>query len=111
LFYGKSLVTDVGGGLYVHREPGMIYFNADVDSVEKIADVFSGMLDELNRIQVEGPTDAEIARIVTTTESERYYSLQTADGIASRLGFLRFQLGDLGYDEQYLAALKRVDAA
>jgi zinc protease len=111
LFYGKSLVTDVGGGLYVPRDPGMIYFNADVTSIDKLEEVFSGILDELNRIQTDAPTAEEIARIVTTTESERYYALQTADGIASRLGFLRFQLGDLGYDEQYLTALKQVDAA
>jgi zinc protease len=111
LFYGKSLVTDVGGGLYVPRDPGMIYFNADVTSIEKVPEVFSAMLDELNRLQTDAPTEEEISRIVTTTESERYYSLQTADGIASRLGFLRFQLGDLAYDEEYLTALKRVDAA
>jgi zinc protease len=111
LFYGKSLVTDVGGGLYVPRDPGMIYFNADVDSTSKLATVFEGMLDELNRIQTDAPTAEEISRIVTTTESERYYALQSADGIASRIGFLRFQLGDLAYDETYLAALRKVDAA
>lgn len=111
LFYGKSLVNDVGGGLYVPLDPGMMYFNADVDSVDKLPEVFSIMLDELNRIQADGPTDEEIARVVTNTESERYYALQSADGIASRLGFLKFQVGDLSYDEQYLAALKSVDAA
>lgn len=111
LFYGKSLVNDVGGGLYVPLDPGMIYFNADVDSVTKLPEVFSIMLDEINRIQKDGPTDEEISRIVTNTESERYYALQSADGIASRLGFLKFQVGDLSYDEQYLSALKAVDAA
>ncbi len=111
LFYGKSLVNDVGGGLYVPLDPGMIYFNADVDSIEKIPEVFSVMLDELNRIQTDGPTEAEIARVVTNSESERYYALQSADGIASRLGFLKFQIGDLGYDEHYLSALKKVDAS
>jgi zinc protease len=110
LFYGKSIVNDVGGGLYVPRDPGMIYFNADVESVDKLAEVFSAMLDEIARLQVAPPTDEEISRIVTNTESERYYALQSADGIASRLGFLRFQLGDLSYDDRYLAELKRVDA-
>lgn len=111
LFYGKSLVNDVGGGVYVPRDPGMLYFTADADSVEKLPIIFEGMLDELNRIQVDGPTDSEMARVVTNTESERFYALQSADGIASRLGFLQFQIGDLGYDEHYLSALKAVDAS
>ncbi len=111
LFYGKSLVTDVGGALYVPRDPGMLYFNADVDAVEKLPDVFAAMLEELARVQTAPPTDEEIARVVTNTESERYYALQSADGIASRLGFLRFQLGDLEYDDHYLEKLRKVDAA
>ncbi|MBS1963889.1 MAG: insulinase family protein [Bdellovibrionales bacterium] len=111
LFYGKSIVNDVGGGLYVPKDPGMIYFNADVETVEKLPEVFSSMLDEILRIQTDAPTEEEIARILTNTESERYYALQSADGIASRLGFLRFQLGDLEYDDRYLAELRKVDAA
>ncbi len=111
LFYGKSIVNDVGGGLYVPRDPGMIYFNADVETVEKLPEVFSAMLDEIMRVQDVPPTDAEIARIMTNTESERYYALQSADGIASRLGFLRFQLGDLSHDDRYLEDLRKVDAA
>ena len=111
LFYGKSIVNDVGGGLYVPRDPGMIYFNADVEKAEKIPEVFGAMLDELKRIETEGPTDDEIARIMTNAESERFYALQSADGIASRLGFLRFQLGDLEHDDRYLEELRRVDAA
>lgn len=111
LFYGKSIVNDVGGGLYVPRDPGMIYFNADVESVDKLPEVFSAMLDEIVRIQTVPPTHEEIARIVTNTESERFYALQSADGIASRLGFLKFQLGDLEHDDRYLADLKKVDAA
>jgi len=111
LFYGKSIVNDVGGGLYVPRDPGMIYFNADVETVEKLPEVFTAMLDELVKIQTVGPTDEEISRIVTNTESERYYAQQSADGIASRIGFLRFQMDDLEHDDKYLADLKRVDAA
>jgi zinc protease len=111
LFYGKSIVNDVGGGLYVPKDPGMIYFNADVETVDKLPEVFSAMLDEIKRIQVVPPTDEEIARIMTNTESERFYALQSADGIASRLGFLRFQLGDLAHDDKYLDELRKVDAA
>ncbi len=111
LFYGKSIVNDVGGGLYVPKDPGMIYFNADVESVDKLPEVFSAMLDEMNRIQVARPTPEEIARVVINSESERYYALQSADGIASRLGFLRFQMDDLEYDNRYLEKLRKVDAA
>jgi hypothetical protein len=36
------------------------------------------------------------------------YSTQTVDGVAGRLGFLKFSLGDLHFDSEYLDQIKSV---
>jgi len=110
LFYKRSLVTDVSGGLYVPRDPGMIYFQAEVDSMDKIQTAAEAMLQELKRIAEQGVTADELARVLVNSESERLYATQTADGIAGRLGYLKFVLGDLGFDQEYLEDLRAVDS-
>ena len=111
LFYKDSIVTDVSGGLYVPRDPGMLYFQAEMTDLEKAKPVFEAITEEIRRLIQDGPTSEELDRMVVNAESERLYATQTADGLASRLGFLKFILGDLEYDRHYLEELKRVDGA
>ena len=108
LFYDTSLATEVNGGLYIPRDPGMLYFHAEMDSVDKVKRVAEEMLKEIVRLREEGPTQEEIERVIANVESERLYATQTADGMASRLGFLRFILGDLDFDREYLEELRAV---
>jgi zinc protease len=110
LFYKNSLVTDVSGGLYVPKDPGMLYFQAEMDSLDKMNRVTEEMLQELKRMGEEGPTSDELSRVLVNAESERLYATQTADGMAGRLGFLGYIMGDLEFDQQYLDDLRAVDA-
>ena len=111
LFYGTSIATDVSGGLYVPFDDGMLYFQAETDSIEKLPAAAEQMFHELARIRREGPTDEELARVLVNAESEKLYATQSADGLAGRLGFLQYIMGDLGYDQQYLEELRAVDRA
>lgn len=110
LFYQTSLVTDISGGTYVPKDPGMIYFQVELDSVEKINSAGEELFKEIRRITDEGPTQEELSRVLTNAESERMYASQSVDGMAGRLGFLKFIIGDLHYDQDYLEDLKSVDA-
>ena len=110
LFYGSSLVTDISSGLYVPKDPGMVYFQAEVDSISKIKQTVEDLLTELRRIGEEGVRSEEIARVLVGAESERLYATQTADGLAGRLGFLKFIMGNLDFDQQYLDDLRSVDS-
>jgi len=111
LFYQTSLATEASGGLYVPKDPGMIYFQAEVDSLDKINPAAEMIFQELKRIADEGPTPEELARVLVNSESERLYATQTADGMAARIGFLKFIMGDLNFDQRYLQDLRNVDAA
>lgn len=111
LFYQTSLATDASGGVYVPRDPGMIYFQSEVAEIAKVAAATEEMIREIRRLRDEGPTADELERVITNVESERLYSTQTADGMASRVGYLKFVLGDMDYDRKYLEQLRAVDSA
>ena len=110
LFYGGALVTDTSGGLYVPNDPGMMYFEMDLESLDQMLPATEALLNELDRGRRENFTDEEIQRVLTNSESERLYATQSADGMAGRIGFLKFVVGDLTYDGDYLEALRSVDA-
>ncbi len=109
LFYQNALVTDVSGGLYVPKDPGMLFFQMETESISKIHAILDSVFDEFKRLTQEGPTPEELSRVIVTAESEKLYSTQTADSMASRLGFLKFVLDDLNYDQKYLESLRQVN--
>jgi zinc protease len=111
LFYKKSIATDVRGGLYVPRDPGMIFFQIETAETEQMPAAAAMLAEEIERIKNDGPTNEELARMLANAESERLYATQTADSMAGRLGFLAFILGDLDFDRTYLDQLRSVDAA
>lgn len=108
LFYQLSLATEASGGMYIPRDPGMMYFQAEVDHADKLEPATRELIDQLRRIQDEGVTAEELERVIVNTESEKLYATQSTDGIAGRLGFLQFMMGDLDHDEKYLARLRAV---
>ncbi len=110
LFYKTSLVTDISGGMYVPKDPGMLYFQAELDGMDKIKSATQAIFEELKRIGEEGPTAEELSRVLVNAESERLYATQTSDGMAGRLGFLKFIMGDLEFDRDYLDQLRLVDS-
>jgi zinc protease len=111
LFYKTSVATEASGGLYIPKDNGMLFFQAEVASIDKIDPAAEEILKELKRITIEGPTDEELKRCIVSAESERLYATQSADGMAGRVGFLKYVLGDLNYDSKYLEELHLVDAA
>jgi zinc protease len=108
LFYGQSLVTEASAGLYVPRDPGMFYAQVDFEKPEQTETVTRALFEELKKVKENPPTMEELSRVITNAESERMYASQTADGMASRLGFLRFMMGDLQHDREYLDLLRAV---
>jgi zinc protease len=109
LFYDKALATEVSGGMYVPSNPGMCWFQADVEGLDKIEPLAQEIFSEIKRLRDEGPSEEELSRVIVNAESEKLYAMQSADGLAGRIGFLKYVMGDLNFDRDYLEALKAVD--
>jgi zinc protease len=111
LFYEKALVTDVSTSVYVPNDPGMFIFSAEPKRTEDLQAVFDAFVEEVEAVRRGEVTKEEIARIVTNIESEKLYSTQTVDGLAGRLGSLKYSLGDLHFDHEYLEQIKSATPA
>ena len=110
LFNEKSMVTDISGGVYVPNDPGMFYIQMEADSVDRLQPALAEAVQVMKRLAEEGPTAEELARVMVNSESERLYATQTVDGMAGRLGFLKFVMGDLNFDQEYLEQLRAITA-
>lgn len=111
LFYEKTLVTDANASVYIPNDPGMFFLSADLKKTEDLAEVVQIMIEEIKKISAGEVTKEELDRVITNIESEKLYSTQTVDGLASRLGFLRFSMGDLKFDSEYIERIKAVTAS
>ncbi|MFZ9595208.1 MAG: M16 family metallopeptidase [Bdellovibrionia bacterium] len=105
LFHETSLATDVSGGVYALKKAGIFYIHMECSSVERLNELAKEAFEVIEKLKTEGPGPEEVARVIANMESERLYATQTADGMASRLGFLKFIMGELDYDRQYLELL------
>jgi zinc protease len=108
LFYDQSLVNDISTSVYVPRDSGMFLLSAELKKTDDLISVCKTFTEERNRLISERVSKSEIERVVTNIESEKLYSTQTVDGLAGRLGFLKFSLGDLNFDHEYLEQVKSV---
>jgi zinc protease len=108
LFYQKAIVTDVSCGMYIPKDPGLLYITFDTDKVEKGEACLEAIYEELQKIKQHPPTIDELTRVITNIESEKIYAQQTVDGIAGRIGFLHFVTANPKFETQYLAALRQV---
>lgn len=112
LFFEKQCVTSVTAGLYVPKDPGLFYLYADIPKKEDVFQVCEAAYEVIDQFmkdaQAELIGEDEIHRIVTNIESDRYYATQSSDGMASRLGFAKFSMGDLDFDREFIEQLKKV---
>ncbi|MBU6152658.1 MAG: insulinase family protein [Bdellovibrionales bacterium] len=108
LFYNKALVTDASASVYIPKNPGMFLISAEMKKTSDLAPLLEEIFDEINLVSRGDARKDEIERVITNIESEKLYATQTVDGLASRLGFLKFSLGDLRFDSEYLDQIKAV---
>lgn len=106
LFYEMGIVTDVSAGLFTAKDPGMLYFHLDAQDRDQMIVAAHALIEEVAKFIEEGPSEEEFARCITHEESDKTYSSQTADGVASRAGYLNFVLEDLEFDHLYLERMK-----
>jgi zinc protease len=109
MFYDEALVTDVSGGLYIPKDPGIWYFTLELESPERVLPAAESCLKILAASQQSELSRQDLDRVRVSLESEKVYATQSVDGLASRLGFLRMALGDLEHDQEYLEKIRSLD--
>ena len=111
LFYDRALVTEISASVYIPKDPGMFLISAELKETKDLDAVLGEVVAEIRQVIEKGVEQEEIDRVIALIESEKLYATQTVDGLAGRLGLLRFSLGDLRFDSEYLDQIKGVNAS
>jgi predicted Zn-dependent peptidase len=85
---------------------GIIYVQADLEAAD-VERAERRIIEEIARIQREGPTEEERQLAVTKAESEHAFSYETSDGVASAYGLAQ-TMGKLEDELRYLERLRTV---
>ncbi len=94
---------------YLTPHAGMFILTFIFSPSSDPAAVVSAAHDEMKRLLSDlHPSEVEKAR--TIIQSEQIESLQTAQGIAKRRGYMYFEAGDPLADRQYMKAVQSIDA-
>ncbi len=107
LFQQDQLVTAVSASMWAPIGSGIFAF--DVESTLENSGKFRSVLtEEIERFIKDGPTAAELERTKVQIESDRIYSSQSMDDIASRLGHLKLAVGNTAFDLEYMTQVKEL---
>jgi zinc protease len=102
----QELVHSIYTYPFLPKDPGLLVIGATLEE-ERWQDALRGILAEVERVQREGVSTAELDRAKRNLESEFIYQRETVQGQASQLGYFEAVLGDLTFESRYLKALAR----
>jgi zinc protease len=102
-----QLVSDVYAYSYTPRDPGLLVAGATL-SVEKLEAAFDAILAELFRLRESEVTSDELAKARAIIEADTIYQKETVQGQARKLGFFETVAGGLGFEDEYLRAVREL---
>jgi zinc protease len=102
----QELVHSVYTYPFLPKDPGLLVIGATLEE-ERWQEALGGILAEVERVQREGVSTAELDRAKRNLESEFIYQRETVQVQASQLGYFEAVLGDLAFESRYLKALSR----
>lgn len=103
----SSLVSSVSSYSYTPQDPGLIALSFKVlEQDPKIA--LEGIYSEVEKIKNEEVSWEEIRKSIINISSEQFYSIETVDGIASKIGSSQFYMNDSLAHEKYLKDVQKI---
>ena len=103
----SSLVSSVSSYSYTPQDPGLLALSFKVlEQDPKLA--FEGIFQEVEKIKKEEVSWEEIRKAIINISSEQFYSIETVDGIASKIGSSQFYMDDSLAHEKYLKTIQKI---
>ena len=97
----KGLVHSISAYSLTPKNPGLMVVSATLDFAN-LEIVTRTIMEEINRLSKEPPSEEELLRAKINLESDHVYSLETVQGMAKSIGSFRADVGDPNYEEKYL---------
>jgi len=106
----NNLVNNVSAYNYNPQDPGLIslsFKTLDQDPLEAFKVLFA----EVEKVKKQEVSWSEIKKAITILSSEQFYSIETTDGIANKIGSAEFYMGDSSAHEKYLKIIQKITPA
>ena len=97
----KGLVHSIHAFSYTPKDPGPFIIGATLPA-ENVGRTLEAILEEVNRLTIEGMTAEELHRVKGIIESELIYDRQTVQGQAMKIGFYEVTAGDVRFEKEYM---------
>jgi zinc protease len=104
------LVNSVGAGTFIPKDGGFFSVSGTLN-LERADEAFSTMANELVRICHQPPSDEEMQKAITCFEAEEFYSFETIEGLARKIGSFQNLVTDPHYPEKFLKRVKALKAS
>lgn len=105
----SDCVTSTGSGCFTSKDQGFFSVSAQLNP-SRLAETLEKLRSEIVGLLTKPVEEEEIHRAVVGVESGEFYGLETADGLARKVGSLTTLLGDPSEFEKYLARVRAFDA-
>jgi zinc protease len=92
---------------YNPQDAGLFAFSARY-SDQSTAEIFNLLFTEIEKIKTSGISWDELRKAILNISSEQFYSIETVDGIANKIGSAQFYLNDTNAHEKYLKQIQKI---
>lgn len=103
----NTLANNVSSYTYNPVDNGLFTISAKITD-QSLPELFSALFTEIEKVIKHGITWEELKKAVINISSEQFYSIETVDGIASKIGSEYFYLNDTKAYEKYLAKIQKL---
>ncbi len=103
----KTVVNSISCFNYNPQDAGLFAFSAKY-SDQNPAEIFQLLFGEIEKIKRDGISWDELRKAILNISSEQFYSIETVDGIANKIGSAQFYLNDTNAHEKYLKKIQKV---
>ena len=97
----RGLVHSIYASSYTPKDPGLFIIGATLPA-ENVEKTIEAILEEVNRLRMEGVTAEELHRVRVNIESDLIYGRQTVQGLAGKIGSYELTAGDVQFEKEYM---------
>jgi zinc protease len=105
-----QLVTNIESSVYSIKYPQSTFSISLFGVQSHFLMALKNIRHEIELLASEGPTAAEIRRVITATKAERWYAQESIEGVGRNAVFLLTTQAKLDFEEQYFKQLEKITA-
>lgn len=106
----KQLVNSIGSSLFSPKELGFLAISVALNN-ERLGEVLAALETEIHKLFQDGFSIDDLNKAVRILESEKFYSMETVDGLAGLYGHYEFFYDDYKYFNKLMGQTEKLSVS